>query len=156
MWILHLLPDSLLLFFTNALLLIGTVLVVAGLVAQRIPVVWRYQLPFKIAGLVLFAAGIYFRGGLSVEQDWRERVREVQAQVQEAEQRAHQYSDELEKMSRQRDELLKRKGRVIIEQVDHVVIDPRCEKLPPEIVNIHNDATRMNIVIEEMRKAGSK
>ena len=156
MWILHLLPDSFLVFVANALLLIGTVLVIAGLVVQRIPVLWRYQLPFKLIGLIVFAAGIYFRGGLSVEQDWRERVREVQEQVKEAEQRAHQYSDELEKMTRQRDELLKRKGQVIIERVDRVVIDPRCEKLPQEIIDIHNDATRMNIVIEEMRKAGSK
>lgn len=156
MWILHLLPDSFLVFVANTLLLIGTVLVIAGLVVQRIPVLWRYQLPFKLIGLIVFAAGIYFRGGLSVEQDWRERVREVQEQVKEAEQRAHQYSDELEKMTRQRDELLKRKGQVIIERVDRVVIDPRCEKLPQEILDIHNDATRMNIVIEEIRKAGSK
>ena len=156
MWILHLLPDSFLLFVTNALLILGIVLVVAGLVVQRIPVLWRYQLPFKIAGLVVFAAGIYFRGGLSVEQDWRERVAQAQSQVREAEQRAQDYSDQLEKITRERDALLKRRGQVIIEQVDRVVIDPRCEKLPQEIIDIHNDATRMNLVLEELRRGGAK
>lgn len=156
MWLLHFLPDSFLLFFTNALLLIGTVLVVAGLVAQRIPVVWRYQLPFKIAGLVLFAAGIYFRGGLSVEQDWRERVREAQDQVQAAEQRANEYSTKLDQVTRERNALLNKKGQVIIEQVDRVVIDPRCEKLPKEFISIHNDAARMNETIEQIRRGAVK
>ena len=152
MWILHFLPDSVLLFFTNALLLVGIALVVAGLFAQRIPVIWKYQLPFKIGGLILFAAGIYFRGGYAVEMDWREKVEEAQARVKEAEQRAHEYSDELNRMTRERDALLKRKGQVIIEQVDHIRIDPRCEKLPQEFIDIHNEAARMNEAIEELRK----
>ena len=152
MWILHFLPDSILLFFTNALLILGLGLVVAGLFAQRIPVIWKYQLPFKIAGLVLFAAGIYFRGGYAVEMDWREKVTEAQERVKEAEQRAHQYSDELNRVTKERDALLKRKGQVIIEQVDRIKIDPRCEKLPQEFINIHNEAAKMNEAIEELRK----
>lgn len=155
MWILHFLPDGILLFFTNALLVLGIVLVIAGLFAQRIPVIWKYQLPFKIGGLILFAAGIYFRGGYAVEMEWRERVEEAQAQVQEAEQRAHQYSDELEKVKRERDALLKRKSDVIIQRVDNVVVDPRCVNLPQEFINIHNDAARMNEAIDQLRK-GSK
>ena len=152
MWILHFLPDGFILFVTNALLLLGIALVIAGLFAQRIPVIWKYQLPFKIVGLILFAAGIYFRGGYAVEMDWREKVTEAQARVQEAEQRAHEYSDELNRMTRERDALLKRKGQVIIEQVDHIRIDPRCEKLPQEFIDIHNEAARMNEAIEELRK----
>lgn len=152
MWILHFLPDSILLFFTNALLVLGIAFAVAGLFAQRIPVIWKYQLPFKIAGLVLFAAGVYFRGGYAVEMDWREKVTEAQEQVKEAEQRAHQYSDELDRVKKERDALLKRKGEVIIQRVDNVVIDPRCEKLPKEFIEIHNDAARMNEAIEELRK----
>lgn len=156
MWILHLLPDSFLLFFTNALLILGIVLVVAGLVVQRIPLLWRYQLPFKIIGLLLFAAGVFYRGGYSVEMDWRERVEEVREQVKEAEQRAHQYSDELDKITRERNALLKRGAQVITEQVDRIVIDPRCERLPKDIINLHNDAARMNQAIEEIRRGAAK
>lgn len=156
MWILHLLPDSFLLFVTNALLALGTVLVLAGLVVQRIPLLWRYQLPFKIIGLLLFAAGVYYRGGLAVEQDWRQRVDEVQQQVKEAEQRAHQYNNELEKVTRERDGLRKRGTQVITEQVDRIVIDPRCEKLPKDIINLHNEAARMNEAIEQLRRGATK
>lgn len=156
MWILHFLPDSILLFFTNALLVLGILLVIAGLFAQRIPVIWKYQLPFKIAGLVLFAAGIYFRGGYAVEMDWRERVDEAQQQVLDAQQQAHYYSDQLEKVKRERDALLKKKGEVIIQRVDNVVIDPRCKNLPKEFIDIHNDAARMNEAIEALRKGTSK
>ena len=156
MWILHLLPDEFLIFITNAVLALGIVLVLAGLVVQRIPLLWRYQLPFKIAGLLLFAAGIYYRGGLAVEQDWRQRVAEVQEQVKEAEQRAHQYNDELEKVTKQRNDLLKRGATVITEQVDRIVIDPRCEKLPKDFISIHNDAARMNEAIEQLRRGATK
>lgn len=156
MWILHFLPDSFLLFVTNAVLVLGIVLALAGLVVQRIPLLWRYQLPFKLLGLVFFAAGVYFRGGYGVEMEWRERVKEAQAQVQEAEQRAHQYSDELDKMTRERNALLKRGAQVITEQVDRIVIDPRCEKLPKEFISIHNDAARMNETIEQIRRGAAK
>ena len=152
MWILHLLPDSVLLFFTNALLILGIVLVIAGLFAQRIPVIWKYQLPFKIAGLILFATGIYFRGGYAVEMDWREKVEQAEAQARAAEQQAAELGEKLAKITKERDALLKKKPQVIIQRVDHVQIDPRCEKLPQEFIDIHNEAARMNQAIEELRK----
>lgn len=156
MWILHFLPDSVLLFFTNALLIAGIVLVVAGLFAQRIPLIWKYQLPFKIAGLVLFAAGIYFRGGYAVEMDWREKVEQAEQQARAAEQKANELNEKLDKVTKERNALLKKKSQVIIQQVDNVVVDPRCVNLPKEFISIHNEAARMNEAVDALRKGQQK
>ncbi len=81
MWILHFLPDALILWFCNILLLTGIVLTVAGFFVHRIPfpLLWQYQLPFKVLGIALLVLGVYFRGGYAVEAEWRERVAEVEA-----------------------------------------------------------------------------
>ena len=65
MWILHFLPDTLLIWFCNLLLLAGIAATVAGWFAHKIPLVYQYQLPLKIAGGVLLALGVYLRGGLA-------------------------------------------------------------------------------------------
>jgi len=68
MWILYLLPNALILWFCNILLLAGVALTVAGFFAHRIPLVTQYQLPFRILGIVLLTLGVYFRGGVAVEE----------------------------------------------------------------------------------------
>ena len=88
MWILHFLPDALILWFCNILLVVGLVLTAAGFFAHRIPVIWQYQLPFKILGIALLTLGVYFRGGYAVEAEWRERVAEVEARLAVAEQKS--------------------------------------------------------------------
>ena len=88
MWILHFLSDSIILAFCNILLLAGIVLTTAGFFAHRIPFVSQYQLPFKIGGIALLVLGVYFRGGLAVETEWRERVAEVEAKLKVAEQQS--------------------------------------------------------------------
>jgi hypothetical protein len=68
MWILQFLPDAVILWFCNILLLIGIGLTVLGFFVHKIPLLYQYQLPFKIAGVLLLAAGVYFRGGYAVEK----------------------------------------------------------------------------------------
>jgi hypothetical protein len=69
MWILHFLPDAVILWFTNLLLFAGVAITVAGFFIHRIPfpLIYQYQLPFKIVGVVLLVLGVYFRGGYAIE-----------------------------------------------------------------------------------------
>lgn len=151
MWILELLPDSLLLFFTNAVLLLGIALVIAGLVVQRIPVLWRYQLPFKIAGLIVFAAGIYFRGGLSVEMTWRDRVHELEQKLKLAEAESAKVNEKIVEKIVYRDRVIQKQGQTLIERVEVIKEVENC-RVPQEAIEVHNEAARMNKIIEEQRK----
>ena len=149
MWILHFLPDSILLFFTNALLILGIALAVAGLFAQRIPVIWKYQLPFKLAGLVLLTAGVYFQGGYSVEMAWRERVEEVQQKLLEAQQQSNQLNDQLEELAKKKTQYIRGRTEYITRYIEKDVAkyDDKFNKdgicaIPQEFVKAHNDAAK--------------
>lgn len=143
MWILHFLPDSVILWFTNILLLVGIAATLAGFFAHRIPLVWQYQLPFKIAGVALLAAGVFFRGGYSVEMDWRERVAEVEAKLAQAEKESQAAN---EKLAAQGQTKLKEiRGRTVIvkQYIDREITkyDATCP-IPAAVVRAHNAAAR--------------
>ena len=143
MWILHFLPDSVILWFTNILLLTGIGAVVAGLFAHRIPLIWQYQMPFRIAGILLLTAGVYFRGGYSVEMTWRERVAEVEAQLKEAEQRSNELNDQLSDLAKKKTQIIRGRTEYITQYIDQNLkrYDNQC-RIPQEFVKAHNDAAR--------------
>lgn len=141
MWILHFLPDSFILWVTNILLLAGIAAAVAGLFAHRIPLVWQYQLPFKIGGILLLTAGVYFRGGYGVEMAWRERVTEVEARLKQAEQQSQAANAVLEKKSQKKIEIIRDREVVVKQYIDREVTkyDNQCV-IPQEFIRAHNDA----------------
>jgi hypothetical protein len=85
MWILHFLPDALILWICNIVLLAGIVLTATAFFIQRIPVINQYRTPAQVLGIALLVMGVYWRGGYAIEQEWRERVAEVEARVAAAE-----------------------------------------------------------------------
>jgi hypothetical protein len=149
MWILHFLPDALILWFCNILLLIGVVLIIAGFFIHRIPfpLLWQYQLPFKIAGVLLLVAGVYFRGGYGVEMAWRERVAEVEAKLKVAEAESAKENVQIQERVVKKTEYITRRGQDIIQYVDREIVKydtkfapgGQCE-IPREFIKAHNQA----------------
>jgi len=117
MWILQFLPDSLILWFCNILLLIGIVLTVAGWFAHRIPFVYHYQLPFKIIGVALLVLGVYFRGGVAVEQQWRERVHQLEEKLKVAEAESAKVNEKIVEKIVYRDRVITKQGETIIQKL---------------------------------------
>ena len=141
MWILHFLPDALILWFCNILLLTGIVLTIAGFFAHHIPLVSQYQLPFKILGIALLTLGVYFRGGLAVEETWRERVAEVEAKLRVAEQQSAKENTRIETRVVKKIEYITRRGEDIVQYVDREVAkyDNTCA-IPQPFIQAHNRA----------------
>ena len=152
MWILHFLPDALILWFCNILLLTGVALTVAGFFVHRIPfpLLWQYQLPFKILGIALLVLGVYFRGGYGVEMAWRERVAEVEARLKAAEEQSANENTRIETKTVNRTRLIRERGEEIVKYVDREVVkyDTKfmpggiCE-IPREFIKAHNDAAEV-------------
>ena len=146
---LHFLPDTLILWFCNLLLLTGVALTVAGFFVHRIPfpLLWQYQLPFKILGIALLVLGVYFRGGYGVEMAWRERVAEVEARLKAAEEQSANENIRIETKTVNRTRLIRERGEEIVKYVDREVVkyDTKfmpggiCE-IPREFIKAHNDA----------------
>jgi hypothetical protein len=147
MWILHFLPDAVILWFCNVLLVVGVVLTVAGFFAHRIPLVWQYQLPFKFLGIALLVLGVYFRGGYAVEAEWRERVAEVEAKLKVAEQKSAETNTKIDSAAREKIRIIRGQTQIVRQYIDREVVKydtkfmpgGQCE-IPQEFVRAHNQS----------------
>jgi hypothetical protein len=157
MWILHLLPDSAIAWTVNTILIAGAVTTVAGFFVKFIPFVNTYRIPVQIIGILLLTVGVYFEGGYSTEIAWRERVREVEAKVAEAEKKSHETNVEVVTKFVKRTQIVREKGQDIVTYIDREVVKNQevikfienCP-IPEVIVNTHN-ATARNQPIEEKK-----
>ncbi len=157
MWLLHLLPDSLIAWGVNTILIAGTVTTVAGFFVRFIPFVNTYRIPVQIAGILLLTTGVYFHGGYTTEMAWRERVREVEAKLAAAETRSAEVNTEIVTRVVTQTKIVRERGNDIIRYVDREVVrDQEVIKfvencpIPDVIVNIHN-AAALNRPIEEKK-----
>jgi hypothetical protein len=141
MFILHFLPDSFIVWFCNCLLFAGIVATIAGWVAHRVPTLWPYQLGFKLAGIALLVLGVYFRGGLAVEESWRERVAEVEARLAVAEKASTEANAQIESKTQKKTTEIRQRTQYIRQYVDREVVkyNETCV-IPPPFVRAHNNA----------------
>lgn len=147
MWILHFLPDAVILWFCNILLLTGLVLTIAGLFAHRIPLIWQYQLPFKVLGIALLAIGVYFRGGYAVEAEWRERVAEVEEKLAAAEQKSADANTKIDSAAKEKIRIIRGQTQIVRQYIDREVVKydtkfmpgGQCE-IPQEFIRAHNQS----------------
>lgn len=147
MFMLHFLPDAVILWFCNTLLLIGIVLTIAGLFAHRIPLplLWQYQLPFKVLGIALLVAGVYFRGGYAVEAEWRERVAEVEKKLAVAEQKSADANTKIDSAAKEKIRIIRGQTQIVRQYIDREVVQHdtkfspggQCE-IPQEFIQAHN------------------
>lgn len=141
MWILHFLPDSVILWFCNILLITGIVAVVAGFVAHRVPVLWSYQLGLKLSGIVLLVLGVYFRGGLAVETEWRERVAIVEARLAVAEKASADANRQIDTRVQKQVTSIRQRMTYVKQYVDREVVryNDQCQ-IPQPFIDVHNRA----------------
>ena len=157
MWILHLLPEALILWVCNILLAAGIALTVAAFFIKNIPLLNQYRLPAQILGIALLVVGVYWRGGYAVESDWRERVAEVQAKLAVAEKRSAEVNTEIitrvvtkTKVVRERgDDIIKYVDREVVKNQEVIKFVENCP-IPDVIINTHN-AAALNRPIEEKK-----
>jgi hypothetical protein len=150
MFILHLLPDTVILWVCNGLLLVGIALTVLAFFIKSIPFINQYRIPAQILGIVLLISGVYFRGGYAVEQEWRERVAKVQAKVAAAEQLSKEETIKIVEKVVEKTKIVRTRGTDIIKYVDREVIkyDVKfapggvCE-IPQEFITAYNRAAEV-------------
>ena len=143
MWLLHLLPDTFLIWIINLLLVGGLIGIVVGFLGSKLPFVGTYATAIKIASIVVFCIGLYWKGGYSVEQDWRQRVAELEEKVKDAEAKSQQTNVVIETKIRERTKRIVETRERIVEKIKEVekTIDAKCE-LDPAVISILNEAAK--------------
>lgn len=94
-WIVHYLPESMILLVTSIMLGLGILLTLAGWLSSYIKnaYITSYRLPIQIAGAILLAAGVYFHGGYRIEMEWRTKVKEAEKKITEYENRVPEVNE---------------------------------------------------------------
>ena len=139
----HLLPESFLIFIINALLVVGLIGMVIGFIGSKIPFVGTYATIIKIVSIVLFCIGLYWKGGYSVEEDWRQRVAEMEAKIKIAEEKSKEVNTVIETKYKDRVKKVTETRNIIVEKIkiNEKIIDAKCE-LDPVVISILNEAAK--------------
>ena len=146
MWILHFLPDSFLLWVVNMVLIAGAVgTFVSFFLINRLlrwfPGLAPYHLLMQIVSIALLVVGLYWKGGYSVEMEWRERVAELEAKVAAAEAKSKETNAEIQtkvvtKVQKIKDVQVKIQKEIVEKEK---IINAEC-KVPKEAVDLLNQA----------------
>jgi len=141
MWMMHLLPESFLILIIHALLVTGLIGMVIGFIGGKLPFVGTYATIIKIVSIVLFCIGLYWKGGYSVEEDWRQRVAEMEEKVRIAEEKSKEVNTVIE--TKYRVKKITETRNVIVEKIkiNEKIIDAKCE-LDPVVISILNEAAK--------------
>jgi hypothetical protein len=148
MWMLSFVPDSLLIWIVNAILIIGAIgsflsFFVLHKILNKIPALAPYYLLIQVVSAVLLVAGIYFKGGYDVEAGWRDKIRVAQEKAALAEQQAKEANVKLDAEVKKKQKIVKENTIVYRDRIREVekIIDKEC-KVAPEAIDIHNAAAK--------------
>jgi hypothetical protein len=170
MWLLHLLPDSLILFFTYCLIGAGVLGLVASWFITFIPFLNIYRKWIQIASILLLVAGIYWYGGYSNEMLWRARVAEMEAKVAAAEAKSKETNKEIETKIVERTKVIREKGKTQIEYINRLVEGKTVEIVKDmsaeeraafeakqkELLDAIKNCPVPKIIVEEQNKAAAQ
>ena len=147
MWILSFIPDSFLLWVINTLLILGLLGTIAGFFLKFVPFINRYSTMFQIVGIVLLVAGVYFKGSYSTEMHWRNKVDEMNAQIDKIKAESSKASKQVVYKYIERTKIVKENSNAIRTQVTKYITkeaDANCT-IPGSVVVLH-DAAAKNVV----------
>jgi len=167
MWLLSFLSTEFLEFIVNSVLILGIVGTIVGFFGSKLPFVSSYSTIIKYVSIVLFCVGLYWKGGLSVEQEWRQRVAEMEAKVKAAEEKSKEVNAELDAKMSERTKVIREKGKIQIEYINRLVegktveivkdmsAEERAafEKKQKELLDSIKNCPIPKIIVEEHNKA---
>ena len=124
-------------------MVVGLIGMVIGFIGGKIPFVGTYATVIKIVSIVLFCIGLYWKGGYSVEEDWRQRVAEMEEKVRIAEEKSKEVNTVIETKYKDRVKKVTETRNIIVEKIkiNEKIIDAKCE-LDPVVISILNEAAK--------------
>lgn len=146
MWLLTFLPDSMLMYIVNSVLVAGAVsfflsFFVLHRILNKFPALAPYHLIIQIVSVVLLVAGIYFKGGYSTEMMWRERVKEAEAKIAMVEQQSVELNNKLEEERKKKQKVKVEYYNTVKTEIKEVekIINGKCV-VDPKVNELHNKA----------------
>ena len=139
MWILNFLPY----WVFYAILGIGVVGLAITYLLRFIPIpaIYVYKTPIQLVSILFIVYGVYMAGSIANNEAWEAKVKEVEAQLAEAQARGAEETVKIVEKVVVQKQVIKERGQDIVKYVDREVVkfDNKCE-IPPAFVDVHNKA----------------
>lgn len=128
-WILSLIPDSLFIWITYILMIVGAGLYVASKLVKWIPLMGQYKLPAELIGIAVLLSGTYLFGGYGVEMSWRDKVRELEEKVKVAESKSQEVKVQIQEKIVYKTKVVKEKETLYVDRIKEIAkeVDAKCE-----------------------------
>ena len=146
MWMLSFVPDSLLLYIINTVLLVGAVgsflsFFLLHRILNKFPALAPYHLLMQIVSAALLVIGIYLKGGYGVEMSWRDRVKAAEEKVAIVEEQSRELNKQLEDERKKKQQVKIEYYTTVKTQIKEVErqINAEC-KLDPKVNELINKA----------------
>ena len=94
-WILNWLEPETVLMLNTGLIAVAAVVLLAASFIRYFPVINIYRVPIQLAAVAVLIFGIYYRGALSIELEWKQRVAELEKAVAAAESRSREINTKI-------------------------------------------------------------
>ena len=145
MWIINLIPN-----FYYYLTVLGVLLLLASWAFKIVPFIRTYALPIQIVGLIMTLAGVYWMGGVAVEQEWQARVKEVEARLAVAEAKSAKANTKIVTKVITKTQVIREKAQARTQYIEREVAkhDAKCE-IPDEAMRALNAAVKNEEVKED-------
>jgi flagellar motor component MotA len=144
-WILTVVPA----FLISLVLVIGLVGFFVATFVGKIPFVSQYRLPIQIVSLLLILTGVFLQGGMTYKKDMEIEVAHLMRKIAELQTTSQKTNVEIVEKIVKDTEVIRTRGKTVIEYVDREVIkyNNKCE-LPDEVIDAHN----MAVLLTEDKK----
>jgi hypothetical protein len=145
MWLLNIIPDSVLYGFILSAMGIGAALFVLGTFTVFLPLVKAYGLLMRTAGIILLIGSVYLYGGYGTEMRWRAEAAKLKADMDRKVALADKKSKQIVTKYIVQTKVIKEKGDAIKKLSQHVKeADAKCI-VPKSFVLLHDSAAKNEV-----------
>ncbi len=145
MWFLSFLPS----WYVHIIPLLALAIIFASMVLKIIPFVSTYYIPIRIIGFVLLLFGVFFEGGLYMNQQWTAKVKEMEEKIAVAEAKSKEENVKIVEKFIVKQNTIREKGEEVIKYIDREIVKydvkfapgGQCE-IPKEFVEAVNKAAK--------------
>jgi len=145
MWLLNIIPDSILYGFILSVMGIGAALFVFGTFTVFLPLVKTYGLLMRTVGIILLIGSVYLYGGYGTEMKWRAEAAKLKADMDRKVALSEKKSKQIVTKYVVQTKVIKEKGDAIKKLSQHVKeADAKCI-VPKSFVLLHDSAAKNEV-----------
>ena len=145
MWLMSIIPDSVLYEFILSVMGIGAALFIFGTFAVFLPLVKGWGMLMRTVGVVLLIASVYLYGGYGTEMKWRAEAAKLKADMDRKVALSEKNSKQIVTKYVTQVKVVKEKGDAIKKLSEHVKeADARCD-VPKSFVLLHDSAAKNEV-----------